>query len=202
MKSLYNKGLEPIIIKIKENLTEQESFDEEIRQIWVTGRKDLNMGPLLNRTWGGVGGDCISNHPNRKDIIRRMSLNRSGEKHPMFGRTGENSPIYGHKGFNKGMNWYNDGEIEDMFYVDDVPDGWFIGRLPKPDETKKKISKSLIAKYETEAHPNHGKGCYNNGEEVKKFKEGEQPEGWIKGKYNSQKKEIKENSLKLDLRKL
>lgn len=55
LKSLYNKGLEPIIIKVLENVTEEEAFDEEIRLIWVTGRKDLGMGTLLNMTWGGDG---------------------------------------------------------------------------------------------------------------------------------------------------
>jgi predicted GIY-YIG superfamily endonuclease len=44
---------------------------------------------LTNLTDGGDGGDTISNHPNKEDIIRRAKLHRIplvGEKNPMYGR--------------------------------------------------------------------------------------------------------------------
>ena len=55
LKSLRRKGLKPIIIKVLENVTEQEAFDEEIRLIAIYGRADKNLGPLTNMTDGGEG---------------------------------------------------------------------------------------------------------------------------------------------------
>ena len=43
------------IIKLKQNLTEEEAFKHEIYMIAVFGRKDLGTGILHNRTDGGEG---------------------------------------------------------------------------------------------------------------------------------------------------
>jgi hypothetical protein len=48
-------SLNPIIVKFKENITENESFELEGNLIKLIGRKDLNLGPLINMTNGGDG---------------------------------------------------------------------------------------------------------------------------------------------------
>lgn len=48
-------GSNPIVLKYKENLTEQEAFDLEINMITTIGRRDLKNGPLCNLTNGGEG---------------------------------------------------------------------------------------------------------------------------------------------------
>ena len=57
IKKIQKNGLEPIIIKVLENVNEQTAFDKEIELIWVIGRADLKMGSLTNMSWGGEGND-------------------------------------------------------------------------------------------------------------------------------------------------
>lgn len=55
IKCWKRKGVEPIIIKIHENITEQEAWDLEKKYIVTIGRLDQGNGPLLNLTDGGDG---------------------------------------------------------------------------------------------------------------------------------------------------
>ncbi len=55
IRKILNENLEPIILKVKENLSEQEAFELEIYLIWAIGRNDLNLGPLTNMSDGGEG---------------------------------------------------------------------------------------------------------------------------------------------------
>lgn len=55
IKCWKRKGIDPIIIKIRENLTEQEAWDLEKKYIATIGRLDQGKGPLLNLTDGGDG---------------------------------------------------------------------------------------------------------------------------------------------------
>lgn len=45
--------MDPIVLKVKEGLTEEESFSIEIKLITLIGRRDLSTGPLTNFTNGG-----------------------------------------------------------------------------------------------------------------------------------------------------
>jgi len=54
-KIIKESNQEPIIIRVKDNLTELESFGLEKTLIKVIGRKDLNQGTLVNHTDGGEG---------------------------------------------------------------------------------------------------------------------------------------------------
>lgn len=47
--------IEPIVIKLHENLTEIEAWAYETQYIALIGRLDLGLGPLLNLTDGGEG---------------------------------------------------------------------------------------------------------------------------------------------------
>lgn len=59
IKKLYKLELNPIILKLKDNLNEKESFKLEKELIYEIGRKDLNKGPLINFTDGGFGGSGL-----------------------------------------------------------------------------------------------------------------------------------------------
>jgi hypothetical protein len=107
------------IIFLETNLTESESLDREIYWINRIGRKDLGNGPLVNMTYGGDGGDTISNHPNKKEIIKKSASKKIGIKRPEHSdkMKGSNNPMYNKKfseehknnisksltGFNKGV---------------------------------------------------------------------------------------------------
>ena len=86
---LYNKmrkikretGLDPIIIKLYENLTEDQAFETEIFLIKQLGRHDQKRGPLTNLTDGGDGptGVLMSVETREKISISLSGKNRSRE---------------------------------------------------------------------------------------------------------------------------
>jgi hypothetical protein len=64
------------IQKVKENLTEQESFELEKTLIKFWGRRDIGTGILRNMT---DGGDGISGYKFSEDSKMRMSLSQMGK---------------------------------------------------------------------------------------------------------------------------
>jgi len=114
LNKIKKSGLEPIIIKFRENLDEKNSFILELELINLIGRKDLRRGPLINFTDGGEGVSgriCLEetrkllienhadikgeNHPNygkhpsdetRKKQSEKMKDRYKGKNHPMFGK--------------------------------------------------------------------------------------------------------------------
>jgi len=69
IKNILEEGMEPVIIKYKENMPELESFNLEIDMISKIGRKDLGFGPLRNLSNGGEGnGNRIFTEEHRKNI--------------------------------------------------------------------------------------------------------------------------------------
>jgi len=52
---IKRSGFEPISIKVKENITNDESKKLEIELIGLIGRENLKKGPLVNMTDGGEG---------------------------------------------------------------------------------------------------------------------------------------------------
>ena len=57
INSIRNKGFEPIVLKYKENLSEEEAFKLEVELINKIGRRNLKNGPLTNIHEGGKGGN-------------------------------------------------------------------------------------------------------------------------------------------------
>ena len=54
-------------IKLKTNLTEEQSFNHERYMIFILGRKDLGTGILLNKSDGGEGASgCIPSEETRR----------------------------------------------------------------------------------------------------------------------------------------
>lgn len=55
IKSIKSKGIEPIIVIKKRNLTEKQALTTEVSLIKKIGRANLKSGPLTNLTDGGEG---------------------------------------------------------------------------------------------------------------------------------------------------
>jgi hypothetical protein len=72
------------VIIIQESLSNEEALEKEIYWIKRINRK-INGGSLINMTDGGDGGDTISNHPKRNEIILKISKANSGINNPNYG---------------------------------------------------------------------------------------------------------------------
>jgi hypothetical protein len=72
------------IIILEDNLTNEESLLKEVYWINRIGRQS-NGGPLINMTDGGDGGDTISTHPNKSEILLKISKRSSGINNPNYG---------------------------------------------------------------------------------------------------------------------
>jgi hypothetical protein len=80
---IVNKyGYDTIIIE--DTLTNDQALEREIYWIKRIGRKNEG-GSLINMTDGGDGGDTISNHPNRSEIILKISASNKGANNPNYG---------------------------------------------------------------------------------------------------------------------
>lgn len=87
---------------VSKNLTEEEAFELEVFLIGLYGRKDLELGTLVNITDGGEG---TSGHKLTKERTEAIIKRNSGEnnrwykcvpeEHPMFGRVKELNPFFG-----------------------------------------------------------------------------------------------------------
>jgi hypothetical protein len=72
------------IIYLKQNLTEEEAFKQEIYMIDVFGRKDLGTGILHNRSDGGEG---VSGFIHSEETKIKLSEVHKGEKNHNYGKT-------------------------------------------------------------------------------------------------------------------
>ncbi len=130
---LLKLGLEPIRIKLFENISEQDAYQKEIELIKLIGRSDLKLGPLTNLTNGGDGTPgCIFSE---KELKRRSDASK-GENNPWY-----KNPIYGFKDkhhtektkkilskkcsgiepWNKGLKgWKNDKFSKDPIQIDKI----------------------------------------------------------------------------------
>lgn len=74
-------GFDSLIIE--DNLTNEDSLLKEIYWINRIGRIK-NGGTLINMTNGGDGGDTISQHPNRDEILLKISTASKGSNNPNY----------------------------------------------------------------------------------------------------------------------
>jgi hypothetical protein len=68
------------IIKLKQNLTEEEAFKHEKYMIAILGRKDIGTGILRNRTDGGEGTLGVKITPEFREKMRMISTGRKFTK--------------------------------------------------------------------------------------------------------------------------
>jgi len=165
-KIIKETSKEPIIIKIKENISFDESNIIEENLIKIIGRFDLNEGSLTNLTDGGMGSKGFeSAFKGKKHSIetkRKISEKVSGENNGMFGKKGSQNPFYGDHRFagenhpfygkigkesaNFGTKWNEDQKKK----LSDKLKG-----IPKSEEHKRKISESLNGKFAGNKNPNY-----------------------------------------------
>ncbi len=110
-------GFIPVIFKLYENISEEESFEFEKQLIKEIGRFDLGTGPLVNMTNGGEGSSgLIFSKEHRKKLSeknkervfsektrKKISENKKGENNPNFGKSRskeiKNKISYSKKGY-------------------------------------------------------------------------------------------------------
>ncbi len=81
IKKIINLGYDlkdGFIIKIADNLLNNDSCEFEINLIKIIGRKDLGYGPLTNTTDGGEG---VSGRVVNEQTKKKMSESQIGKKH-------------------------------------------------------------------------------------------------------------------------
>ncbi len=117
IKSLKQRNLKPIIIKVEKSLTNEEASILEKELIYLFGRKDLNTGILVNHTNGGDGSDgriCSQYTKNKMSKSQKGVSRNKGLKRPDLAKR------------NKKFKW-------------------FLGKkLPKSTEYREKIRQGLL----------------------------------------------------------
>lgn len=129
-------GENPIIIKYKENLSSKEALYLETIMVPVIGRIDLKTGPLTNMTNGGDGGNGRVVSQEEREWRREFSKTLWNDDR----KKAWSASLMGHE-------------------VDTVTRGKISKTLTGiivPEKTKKKISQSLIKKYENSWNPRLG----------------------------------------------
>lgn len=95
IRHIWANNNKPIIIKVKENISEQESWELEKKLIREIGRYDLNSGPLTNMTDGGDGpanrvpwnkGLTAETSEKVKQYVLKGAISKTGK--PVFKRRG------------------------------------------------------------------------------------------------------------------
>lgn len=87
IKKIQKVGLKPIIIKVLQNVNEDEALAEEIKLICLVGRADKHLGSLTNMTDGGEGSsgsvkkklNLIGQKFNRWSVISYDGLSKHGK---------------------------------------------------------------------------------------------------------------------------
>ena len=69
-----------IVNIVESNLTNEDACNKEIFYINYIGLKNLT-----NMTIGGTGGDTMTTHPNKIEIIKKRSISNSGENNGNYG---------------------------------------------------------------------------------------------------------------------
>lgn len=165
MKILVS-GLEPKIVKVLENVNEEQAKIEEIRLISYYGRADKGLGSLTNLTDGGEGA--------KNSMGKKWYNNGTKDKYFFEGKQPSGWVLgrwsVGYNKGNKGLKIYNNGKIQKSYNPNNQPEGWTLGSLSKG---------------------NTGQKFYNNNIEDKCFVEGEQPKGWVKGSLCKNTKGLK-----------
>ena len=194
------------IIKLKQNLTEQEAFKHEIYMIAVFGRKDLGKGILHNRTNGGEG---VSGAIVSQELRRKRSERMKGKNNPRYGKPHsektkeknrqkhlgksvseetrkKQSEV--NKGKNKGRKWWNDG-CGNMKFVKECPgEGWILGMC---EETK--VKRSIVNKKEN--NPAYGRKWWNDGDGNRKLSIECPGKGWSLGQDKEHKAKVEKSKV-------
>jgi hypothetical protein len=127
------------ILFLKKGLTEVEAFKHEVYMIFVLGRKDTGTGILRNLTNGGEGSSGAVRSKETRNKISKANKNPSEKTRRKMSDSGKvkNFSEEHRKNLSESMS----GENNPMFGI------------PRPEETKKKISETLSGKFLGALHP-------------------------------------------------
>jgi hypothetical protein len=103
IKQILDENLEPIIIKVEENLTEENAFNLEKLLIEIIGTRINLKGSLVNISTGGDGGDIFTNNPRKEEIREMRRQQMSGTGNHRYGIKLEDTPS--HKAKEAGHHW-------------------------------------------------------------------------------------------------
>jgi hypothetical protein len=78
INSIRRNGLEPIIVKYKESMNEQDAYDLECQLVKKIGRRNLKEGPLANLKDGGKDGRRLKMPETAKQILREKAIKSWG----------------------------------------------------------------------------------------------------------------------------
>lgn len=149
------------IVKVKENLTEEESFALEETLILFWGRKDLGTGVLNNLTDGGDGNSGWCPPLQWKEKRRKYML----ENNPFRGQTHTQETRQRLSKKKRGRVWVTNGTDDKMVFLDDIPDGYKRGRT-KQNKLDSSNTKGMF--------------WVTNGKENRVVRE--VPEGFVRGR--------------------
>ena len=149
------------IIKLKQNLTEEEAFKHEIYMIVVLGRKDLGTGILHNKTDGGDGvSGSIRSEETRRKISESMKGKPLSKEHRRnLSKSKKGIP----QEHTKKLNELKKGK-------------------PISKEHRRKISESMKGKNMGKNNPMYGKRWWNDGCGNNKMSKQCPGEGWVLGR--------------------
>jgi hypothetical protein len=80
INKIYEHDLQPIIIKLYDNITQYTAFRLERLLIKIIGRRDLNKGPLTNLTDGGEGTSGYKMTDEQRQKIKKALTNKPKTK--------------------------------------------------------------------------------------------------------------------------
>lgn len=143
-------GKDPIVVVIKEYLSEQEANDLKTKLIDLIGRRNLGKGPLTNIS---DGGDGVSGYRHTEKSKKLM-----GQKHKGFRHTEEskNKISMGQSG-DKNWNYGKHIPLEQKEKISKKLKKWFSNPEHHPqyhkhpsEETRRKMSKSRLGRKQSE----------------------------------------------------
>lgn len=85
IRRILSEGLEPIILKWIENVSNEEALKIEADMIEIIGRSDLKQGPLVNFTNGGgrgPGDNGLEGYKHTEETKKKISRSGKGKKKP------------------------------------------------------------------------------------------------------------------------
>lgn len=142
IQSIRKTGAEPLVLKLKENLSEEEAWDYECSLVESIGRSVLGTGPLTNLKDGGEGGFT---HINRIGL-KAFLINKYGQEEGLIRfmeiTSARTEKLKGQKRSDEQIKRFRTSQAK---------------RYLEQPESKSKISESVKAYYETRDNPRKGK---------------------------------------------
>lgn len=140
LNKIIKSGESPIVFKLYESLTEQESFDKEILLIDKIGKRIDNKGPLVNLVNGGGG---VTGLIHSKESRKKMSL--KGDKHPNWGKELKESTKKKISDRLKLNNPMHNPNVSEKVRLKNIGrDPWNKGKKEVRDDVIKKLSENKI----------------------------------------------------------